>query len=174
MVPPAGHLNSLAKPLIARFLSASSLVGATNGLNVVSVSFSSWVGCPLQAQAFDGAVVKAGGRGSGRVPWNCRPCRRTCGRQGLGGPGQGGERARLSGGTWQPSPLGLAPFGRCFLTQARFPAAKVPCREIPRARLAPWRRRWASRGSRLQTGNSPHPSIHNLPASRQSASDQLA
>ena len=168
MVPPAGRFNPLARSLITCFLSASSLLGATHGLNIVSNCFSSWVGCPLQARAIDGAVVNAGicarlgTRGVELPPGP--PDQRSPGTR---GSQSRRERARQRGGTRQASPFRSAPFGRCFLIQARFPAAKVPCREIPRTRLPPWsRRRWASQGSRLQNGNSPpnHPQSPNIPA----------
>jgi hypothetical protein len=99
-------------------------------------------GCPLQARAFDGAVVNAGicarlsTRGVELPPGP--PDQRSPGTRGAKSRR---EKARQSGGTRQASPFSSAPSGRCLLTQARLTAAKVPCREIPRTRLPSCERR---------------------------------
>ena len=80
-------------------------------------------------------------RGSRWVAWSCRSGRRTSGRQGPGGPSRGGERARQRGGTRQASPFRSAWRGRCLLIWVGFPAANVPCREIPKALLPSCERR---------------------------------
>lgn len=104
-------------------------------------------GCPLQAPAFDGAVVdtgvyaRLGMRGVELPPGP--PDQQSPGTRESQSQR---ERATQSGGTRQASPFRSAPFERCFLTRVTFPVAKVTRREILKALLPPCERR-CPRGS---------------------------